>query len=198
MRSYLLIGGLGGLGRSTSVWMAQRGARNFTFLSRSAGSGARDADFVTELESMGCTVQLVRGDVTNSADVTRAVKGMVAPLRGVIQMSMVLRDQMLEKMNIEDWNAVTRPEIQGTWNLHDATIANGAELEFFLLFSSLSGVVGQVGQGNYASANTFLDAFVQYRASQNLSCTAIGLGAVEGIGYLADHRDLLKKMQGTG
>lgn len=196
--SYLLIGGLGGLGRSMSVWMAQRGARNFTFLSRSAGSGAHDADFVTELESMGCTVQLVRGDVTNSADVTRAVKGMVAPLRGVIQMSMVLRDQMFEKMNIEDWNAVTRPKIQGTWNLHDATIANGAELDFFLLFSSLSGVVGQVGQGNYASANTFLDAFVQYRASQNLPCTAIDLGAVEGIGYLADHQDLLKKMQGTG
>lgn len=196
--SYLLVGGLGGLGRSMSVWMAQRGARNFTFLSRSAGGGTHDADFVAELESMGCTVQLVRGDVTNPTDVVRAVDGTVAPLRGIVQMSMVLRDQMFEGMSVEDWNAVTRPKVQGTWNLHNATTASGCELDFFLLFSSLSGIVGQVGQANYASGNTFLDAFVLYRASQNLPCTAIDLGAMEGVGYLSDNLDLLKKMHGTG
>jgi acyl transferase domain-containing protein/NADPH:quinone reductase-like Zn-dependent oxidoreductase len=196
--AYLLIGGLGGLGRSMSVWMAQQGARNFTFLSRSAGSGPHDADFVSELESMGCTVQLVRGDVTNPDDVVRAVDGTIAPLKGVVQMSMVLRDQMFDGMNIEDWSAVTRPKVQGTWNLHNATTASGCELDFFLLFSSLSGVVGQVGQANYASANTFLDAFVQYRTSKNLPCTAIDLGAMEGIGFLANNQELLKKMQGTG
>lgn len=196
--SYLLVGGLGGLGRTMSVWMAQRGARNFTFLARSAGNGAHDADLVVELESMGCTVQLVRGDVSNPDDVTRAVNTVVAPLRGVVQMSMVLRDQMFDGMSIEDWNAVTRPKVQGTWHLHNATVTSGCKLDFFLLFSSLSGIIGQVGQANYASANTFLDAFVQYRASQELPCTAIDLGAMEGIGYLANNADLLKKMQGTG
>ncbi|CAA9966684.1 Beta-ketoacyl synthase [Pyrenophora teres f. maculata] len=196
--SYLLVGGLGGLGRSMAVWMAQRGARSFTFLSRSAGTGAHDADLVVELESMGCNVQLVRGDVTDPVDVTRAVGGTVAPLRGVVQMSMVLRDQMFDGMEIDDWNAVTRPKVQGTWNLHNAVTAVGCELDFFLLFSSLSGIVGQVGQANYASANTFLDAFVQYRTSQNLACTAIDLGAMEGIGYLSNNPELLRKMQGTG
>ncbi|KAF2713296.1 hypothetical protein K504DRAFT_398387 [Pleomassaria siparia CBS 279.74] len=196
--SYLLIGGLGGLGRSISVWMVQHGARNLTFLSRSAGSGAHDADFVRELESMGCTVQLVRGDVTNAEDVTRAVNGVLAPLKGIVQMSMVLRDQMFDGMSIEDWNAVTRPKVQGTWNLHNAASSKNIDLDFFLLFSSLSGIVGQVGQSNYASANTFLDAFVQYRTSQNLPCTAIDLGAMEGVGYLSENTDLLRKMQGTG
>ncbi|KAF2462908.1 uncharacterized protein BDR25DRAFT_298851 [Lindgomyces ingoldianus] len=196
--SYLLVGGLGGLGRSMSVWMAQQGARNFTFLSRSAGSGTHDSDLRVELESMGCNVQLVRGDVTNPNDVAGAVDGTVAPLRGIVQMSMILRDQMFDGMSIEDWNAVTQPKVQGTWNLHNATIASGCELDFFLLFSSLSGIVGQVGQANYASANTFLDAFAQYRASLNLPCTAIDLGAMEDVGYLSDNRDLLKKMQGTG
>jgi NADPH:quinone reductase-like Zn-dependent oxidoreductase/NAD(P)-dependent dehydrogenase (short-subunit alcohol dehydrogenase family) len=196
--SYLLIGGLGGLGRSMSVWMAQNGARHLTYLSRSAGSGAHDADLVTELRSMGCTVQLLQGDVANPDDVARVVNGTVAPLRGVIQMSMVLRDQMFDGMSIEDWNAVTRPKIQGTWNLHNSTLASGCDLDFFLLFSSISGIVGQVGQANYASANAFLDAFVQYRKCQNLPCTAIDLGAVEGIGYLAQNQELLKKMQGTG
>lgn len=68
---------------------------------------------------------------------------------------------MFEGMNIEDWNPVTRPKVHGTWNLHNATLASGCNLDFLLLFSSLSGIVGQVGQANYASANTFLDAFVQ-------------------------------------
>ncbi|KAF9694091.1 hypothetical protein EKO04_007724 [Ascochyta lentis] len=196
--SYLLIGGLGGLGRSISVWMVQHGARNLSFLSRSAGTGKHDAEFVREIESMGCTVQLVRGDVTNAEDVSRAVEGTTAPLKGVVQMSMVLRDQMFDGMSIEDWEAVTKPKIQGTWNLHNAVCANRTGLDFLLLFSSVSGIVGQVGQSNYASANTFLDAFVQYRNSLNLPCTAIDLGAMEGVGYLSDNSDLLRKMQGTG
>jgi hypothetical protein len=71
-------------------------------------------------------------------------------------------------------------------------------LDFFLLFSSLSGVVGQVGQANFVSANTFLDMFVQFRNNMNVPCTAIDPGAMEGIGYLADNQELLRKMQGTG
>ncbi|RYO84861.1 hypothetical protein DL766_001675 [Monosporascus sp. MC13-8B] len=89
-------------------------------------------------------------------------------------MSMVLRDRMFEDLSVEDWEAANRPKVQGTWNLHN------------------------VGQANYASANTFLDAFAQYRASLDLPCTAIDLGAMEGIGYLADNQELLRKMQGTG
>ena len=196
--SYLLIGGLGGLGRAVSVWMVEHGAKNLTFLSRNAGSGKHDIDFTREIESMGCTVQLVCGDIVNPDDVARAVDGTPAPLKGVVQMSMVLRDQMFEGMNIEDWDAVTKPKIQGTWNLHNVTLSRGLDLDFFVLFSSLSGILGQIGQANYASANTFLDSFAQYRASMNLPCTAIDLGAMEGIGYLTDNQDLLRKMQGTG
>ncbi|KAI9692847.1 MAG: Type I Iterative PKS [Bathelium mastoideum] len=196
--SYLLIGGLGGLGRSVAIWMVQNGARHLTFLSRSAGSGVHDGDFVHELESMGCTVQLVRGSVTNADDVTRAVSGTPTPLKGIIQMSMVLRDTMFPKMSIEDWNGAVSPKVQGTWNLHEATHKNAIELDFFVLFSSLSGILGQPGQANYAAANTFLDAFVQYRTNMGLPCTAIDVGAMEGAGYLFENAELLKKMQGTG
>lgn len=57
---------------------------------------------------------------------------------------------------------------------------------------------GQTGQANYVSANTFLDSFVQYRASLDLPCTAIDIGAMDGVGYLSENPDLLRKMQGTG
>jgi acyl carrier protein len=198
--SYLLVGGLGGLGRSISVWMVQHGARHITYLSRSAGRGKHDADFVREIESMGCTVNLVAGDVSKADDVARAIDtaNATAALKGIVQMSMVLRDQMFQGMSIEDWNTVTAPKVQGTWNLHEITTTRGIDLDFFLLFSSLSGILGQIGQANYASANTFLDAFVQYRASVGLPGTAIDLGAMEGVGYLSENQELLRKMQGSG
>ncbi|KAK2602238.1 hypothetical protein N8I77_008788 [Diaporthe amygdali] len=196
--SYLLIGGLGGLGRAMSVWMVERGAKHLTFLARSAGKGAHDETFRKEVESMGCSVQFVRGDVSKAEDVARAIDGVDAPLKGIVQMSIVLRDCMFEDMSIEDWDTAVRPKVQGTWNLHNVTVERGLKLDFFLLFSSLSGVLGQIGQANYASANTFLDAFVQYRDSMGLPCSAIDLGAMEGIGYLAENQELLRKMQGSG
>lgn len=196
--SYLLIGGLGGLGRSISIWMVRHGARNLTYLSRTAGNGIHDEDFVRELQSMGCSVQLVRGSVTDLDDVTRAIERTPAPVKGIIQMSMVLRDQALPRMTIDEWNACVGPKVKGTWNLHNITVSHGLALDFFVLFSSLSGVIGQIGQANYASANTFLDAFVHYRTNLGLSCNAIDIGAMEGAGYLFENEDLLRKMQGSG
>ncbi|RYO92343.1 hypothetical protein DL766_010347 [Monosporascus sp. MC13-8B] len=196
--SYLLVGGLGGLGRSISAWMVQHNARNLTFLSRSAGSSPQERDFARTLESMGCTVQLVRGSVTDAADVARAMDGTPTTLKGIIHMAMVLRDQAFSRMSIDDWNGSTAPKITGTWNLHQISCARGVDLDFFILFSSLSGVLGQPGQANYAAANTFLDAFVKYRTGMGLPCTALDIGAMEGIGYLFENEDLLRKMRGTG
>lgn len=194
--SYLLVGGLGGLGRSVAVWMVQHGARHLTFLSRSAGTADRDKLFVEEIQSMGCEVHLVRGSVTEVADVTRAVAESPRPLKGIIQMTMVLHDQAWRKMTIDEWNGATAPKVKGTWNLHNET--QSLNLDFFILFSSLSGIVGQPGQANYASANTFLDAFVKFRTSKGLPCTSLNIGAVEGAGYLVQDDELLKKMKGTG
>jgi acyl carrier protein len=194
--SYLLVGGLGGLGRSVAVWMVQHGARNLTFLSRSAGTTDRDKLFIEEVQSMGCEVHLVRGSVTKVADVTRAVAESPRPLKGILQMTMVLHDQAWRKMTIDEWNGATAPKVRGTWNLHNET--QSLNLDFFILFSSLSGIVGQPGQANYASANTFLDAFVKFRTSKGLPCTSLNIGAVEGAGYLVEDDELLKKMKGTG
>ncbi|KAG4443875.1 hypothetical protein IFR05_000641 [Cadophora sp. M221] len=194
--SYLLVGGLGGLGRSVAVWMVQHGARTLTFLSRNAGTTARDRLFVKELQSMGCKVHLVRGSVTEAADVARAVAESSRPLKGILQMTMALYDQAWQKMTIDEWKGATAPKVTGTWNLHNVT--QSQDLDFFILFSSLSGIVGQVGQSNYASANTFLDAFVNFRRSKGLPCTSLNIGAVEGAGYLVEDEELLRKMKGTG
>ncbi|ETS84328.1 hypothetical protein PFICI_02353 [Pestalotiopsis fici W106-1] len=196
--SYLLVGGLGGLGRSLSTWMVECGARHLTFLSRSAGVEKRDQEFAHELESMGCSVTLVRGSVTDIQDVSRAVEASRYPLKGIIQMSMVIRDENFSRMSIEDWNGAVKPKIQGTWNLHNAVSSRGDALDFFILFSSLSGILGQPGQANYAAANTFLDAFSRYRTKDGLPCTSIAIGAMDEVGYLTRNEELFRKMKGTG
>ncbi|KAK2748478.1 Type I Iterative PKS [Myotisia sp. PD_48] len=196
--SYLLVGGLGGLGRAISTWMVDNGARELLYLSRSAGVGTKDDTFVEELQSMGCNVKLVRGDVTQAEDVKRATAMATNPLKGIIQMSMVNRDQNFTKMTFDDWTTASMPKVQGTWNLHHATVDAGADLDFFLLFSSLSGIIGQPGQANYASANTFLDAFAQYRNGLGLAASVVDIGAVEGIGFISEHQGLMNKMKMSG
>ncbi len=89
--SYLLVGGLGGLGRAISTWMVEHGARNLIYLSRSAGKSDSDRIFCRELGTQGCSVQAFSGSVSSLDDVKSAVKNAAAPIVGVMHMSMVLR-----------------------------------------------------------------------------------------------------------
>jgi NAD(P)-dependent dehydrogenase (short-subunit alcohol dehydrogenase family)/aryl carrier-like protein len=181
--AYLLIGGLGGLGRAIANWMVECGARHIIFFSRSAGKGEDDQQFFKELESQGCAVQAVAGDVTKLQDVEDAVSNAIKPIIGVLQLSMVLRDGPFLKMPYKDWKAATEPKVQGTWNLHNALL--DSQLDFFVLFSSGSGLFGWTHQANYASGNTFLDAFVQYRLKQGLPASVLDVGVMSEIGYVS-------------
>lgn len=89
--AYLLVGGLGGIGRAVATWMAEHGAGELIFLSRSAGTGTQVESFLGELRSQGCVVKAVAGSVAILEDVTRAVNAADRPIAGVFQMSMVLR-----------------------------------------------------------------------------------------------------------
>ena len=89
--SYLLIGGLGGLGKSVSTWMVGKGAKHLVFLSRSAGESKKDQAFINELTSQDCSVQVFAGSVANPQDVKNAVANAGRPVAGVLQMSMVLK-----------------------------------------------------------------------------------------------------------
>lgn len=194
--SYLLVGGLGGLGKALCRWMADQHARELVVLSRGAGGDPAHRALADELATLGCSVKLVRGDVTRLEDVTAAVEAASHPLKGVLQMSMVLRDQSFERMTFTEWTEAVAPKVQGTWNLHQATKA--LDLRFFVLFSSLSGVVGQPGQANYASANTFLDAMARYRAGMGLAASVVDIGAVEDIGVIARSEGLMDRMKASG
>nr|XP_036577934.1 polyketide synthase [Colletotrichum truncatum]KAF6785064.1 polyketide synthase [Colletotrichum truncatum] len=194
--SYLLVGGLGGLGQAVATWMVENGARELIFLSRSAGKRSDSSNFLEELRSQGCLVTTVAGSVSNSSDVSKAVKVANSPISGVIQMSMVLRDNAISRMSFEEWKECIDPKIEGTINLHKALLHH--HLDFFLLFSSMSGVTGQIGQANYNAANTYLDAFVKYRHQLGLNASVIDIGVMGGIGVVAqtDNMELRAKAAG--
>ncbi|KAK5988830.1 Highly reducing polyketide synthase pspA [Cladobotryum mycophilum] len=187
--SYILAGGLGGLGQAIAVWMAESGATELVFLSRSAGDRERHAKFIQELRTLGCDAVLVAGDVAQLEDVERAVKSATKPVRGVMQATMVLRDSAFPSMTFEDWQGPLLPKVQGTWNLHTALLEHN--LDFFLMLGSWSGLLGYTGQANYASGNTYLDAFVQYRRARGLTAAVVDIGAVEDVGYVSRNAHVL-------
>ncbi|KAJ5995511.1 hypothetical protein N7481_002488 [Penicillium waksmanii] len=189
-------GDWGGLGRMISTWMVENGARNIIFLSRSAKEGPQTTPFFDELRAQGCTVTPFVGSVTNMSDVEEAIKQATTPIAGVIQMSAVMRDNLMSQMTFDEWQTSVQPKVQGTWNLHHATPS--ADLDFFLLFSSICGITGQWGQGNYNAANSFLDAFVNYRHGQNLPASVIDIGFMGSIGMAVKSEGLMKNLKRSG
>ena len=98
-------------------------------------------------------------------------------------------------MTHQQWTEVNSPKVQGTWNLHEAL---GQELDFFVLFSSISGTLGNNGQANYAAANTFLDAFVPFRHQMGLPASVLDIGVMQDIGYVSQSPAILKQMKAAG
>ncbi|KAM7189490.1 hypothetical protein V8F20_010118 [Naviculisporaceae sp. PSN 640] len=196
--TYLLVGCLGGLGRSLTSWMLQRGARHFAFLSRSADDAKEASLLVQDLRDSGAVVHVIRGDVAIQEDVERAIETVPAdrPIRGVINAAMVLRDGMFENMTYQSWKSSVSPKVHGSWNLHKAT--SDLALDFFVMTSSISGTLGTPGQSNYAAANTFLDFFAHHRQAQGKPAVSLALPMVLGVGVVANNVGLEESLRRKG
>ncbi|KAH8890708.1 KR domain-containing protein [Thozetella sp. PMI_491] len=190
--TYLLVGCLGGLGRSLTSWMMEAGARRFTFLSRSGTDNKSAAKLVADIEAAGAVVQVVRGDAISRGDVVRTVQGVSSkhPIRGVVHAAMVLRDGLFHSMPFADWKTSVEPKIVGAVNLH--SVLSRTPLDFFIMTSSVSGVLGTPGQSNYAAANSYLDSLARHRRAQGDNQTAISLvlPMVLGVGVVAENAEL--------
>ncbi|KAJ2989155.1 hypothetical protein NUW58_g3615 [Xylaria curta] len=190
---YLLVGCLGGLGRSLTRWMVARGARNFVFLGRSGCDKQSALELVSRLREICSTVQVIRGDVVNRADVDAAVTACVSGgrvLGGVVQAAMGLHEALFSQMSAEGWQTGIQPKWKGTWNLHHAIEGYDRDLDFFLLTSSLSGSVGTATESNYCAANGFLDVFAHWRRCQNKPAVSVGLGMISEVGYLHENPEI--------
>ncbi|HEX5980902.1 MAG TPA: type I polyketide synthase, partial [Thermoleophilaceae bacterium] len=183
--TYLITGGLGSLGLAVARWMINRGARHLVLVSRRSPEGST-MRAVEELRESGAEVFTVAADVSNPQDVRRALDlpPGVPPLRGIVHSAGVLDDALATELGREQVARAIAPKAAGAWNLHLATA--GRELDFFVLFSSVIGVLGAPAQANYAAANAFLDALAQLRRSQGLPALSIDWSGWSEIGMAAE------------
>ncbi|KAJ5549646.1 polyketide synthase, partial [Penicillium frequentans] len=188
-KTYLMVGCLGGLGRSLSQWMIGRGARNFVFLGRSGMKNPVARSLIEGLEQQGALCVVIQGDVTDPDDVERAVAAAPLSLGGVVHAAMGLHEAIFSEMTHENWRTGTSAKIEGAWNLHNALskLDRENDLDFFVMTSSINGKIGTATEGNYCAANNFLDIFARYRRSLGLPAISLGLGAIAEVGYLHEH-----------
>lgn len=184
--TYILVGGLGGLGRSLATLLVKNGARHLVFISRSGNTSSVGQELVQELEAKGVTIRVFACDVSDEISMKQIISDCsldLPPIKGVIQSAAVLRDAIYDNMTYAQWREATRPKIQGSWNLHTLL---PKDMDFFVMLSSISGVVGNRSQANYAAGNTYQDSLAHYRRKQGLVGTSVDLGLMIGIGLIAE------------
>ena len=190
-RTYLITGGLGGLGLDVATWMAGQGARNLALLSRR--TPAKEATEVIEkLRSGGVRVETYAADVSSITQMEAVFRGL-SDLGGVVHCAGVLDDGVLTQQTANRMEIVLAPKISGAWNLHRLTA--GRPLEFFVMFSSVASLTGSSGQASYAAANAYLDALSCYRKSNGLTALSINWGGWAEAGMAA--RSMIQRRRNT-
>lgn len=209
---YLLIGGGGGLGRVIAQWMVDSGAKHVGLLSRSTSMSPEVRVLVDNAATQGANIFLLPCDVTKREQLQKVIDQCDAdrgPIKGVINAAMVFKvclfqlsqksmliisqGAVFNSVSHADFMQVAHPKVAGTWNLHHAL--KNAPLDFFVLISSVAGVMGTAGHSAYAAANTFLDSFARYRMRQGLPASSLALTAVVDAGYMAENTEKLQKLK---
>ena len=190
--AYILLGGMGGLGQHLATWMVKQGAKTLVTISRSGLSNADAQRTAQQVRELGGEVEAFAVDVVDKVSLNRALDDVRSrhKIRGCINLAMVLQDAPFNKMTAERWDTALRVKVEGSWNLHEATL--GDDLDFFIMLSSISSITGNRSQSNYATGNNFQNALAAYRRSHNLPGLSIALGSMSGIGVLAKETALLE------
>ncbi|MFI5758408.1 SDR family NAD(P)-dependent oxidoreductase [Streptomyces sp. NPDC051569] len=173
--SVLVTGGLGALGLSVAQLLARQGARSIALMGRSAPDGTARR-VIDELVADGVHVSVVAGDVTDLSDCVRAVRTATAtaPLRGVFHLAGINADGAFEHLTAQSYRNVFAAKVRGAENLVEAT--GGETLDAFVLFSSVSSVLGSAGQVNYAAANGFLNGLAHRLRAAGVPATSVNWG----------------------
>jgi NAD(P)-dependent dehydrogenase (short-subunit alcohol dehydrogenase family)/acyl carrier protein len=177
--SYLITGGFGGFGLETAEWMAKHGARHLILASRSGASSDASRAALKALENNKVRIIAVAADVSEEAQVTALLARVAAefpPLRGILHCAAVLDDAPISELNPGRMENAMRAKALGAWHLHRCS--QGHPLDFFVLFSSVSAIIGNGRQANYSAANAYLDTLAEARRAMGLPATSINWGAI--------------------
>jgi myxalamid-type polyketide synthase MxaB len=183
--SYLVTGGLGGLGLKVANHLVWAGARHLVLAGRS-GASKEVQNAIDEMRRCGASVDIAQGDVSKPSDAAAMIDACqrVAPLRGVIHAAGVLREALVGNQSADSFTTAMAPKVRGGWELHRLT--REIPLDFFVFFSSMASLTGSPGQANYAAANAFLDSLATLRRAEGLPAVSIQWGPWAEVGMAAE------------
>ncbi len=183
----MITGGLGGLGLKLAKWLIDRGAHHLVLLGRSGPSDQARAE-LDALNRPGVQIAVRKCDIGNRAEIVALLAEIaqeMPPLRGVFHLAGMLDDGILREQCRERFDRVMAAKVHGAWNLHELTRDHAPPLDLFVLFSSAAAILGSPGQGNYASANAFLDALAHHRRALGLPALSVNWGSWDEVGMAA-------------
>ena len=183
--TYLITGGLGGLGLLVARWLVEQGARHLV-LSGRRGLGDKAAA-IAPLTAAGCTVHVLQADVAQPADVAyllTTIAETMPPLRGIIHAAGLIDDGIVLQQQWSRFQRVLAPKVAGSWQLYTQTAQQ--PLDFLIFFSSAAALIGSLGQSNYAAANAFLDALAVAGHQAGRPILSIGWGSWGGATLAAE------------
>ncbi|GLK83916.1 type I polyketide synthase [Ancylobacter defluvii] len=195
---HLVVGGTAGFGLATAFWLADRGATQVAVASRRGVIDPAFADRVASYAARGVTFTPFPLDVTDASAVTALVgelKARFGTLNGVIHTALVLEDGMLSSLTPASLDTVLKPKVDGVLALDRAT--RGAPLDYFVVYSSATTLIGSPGQGAYVAANAFLEGVARRRRQEGLPAIAIGWGAISDTGVIARDAELAERLRRT-
>ncbi len=197
--TYLVTGGLGGFGLEVARWLVEEGARHLVLVSRRGAQSEEAREALEALRARGVEVRAVAADVSSLADVERMLadaRATLPPLRGIVHSATVLDDKPLAELDRDSLERVMAAKARGAWNLHRLT--RDEPLDFFVLFSSISSLIGNAGQGNYVAANAFLDQLALHRRRRGLAATALHWGVLGETGLVARNAHVARHLELLG
>lgn len=194
--TYLITGGLGALGLQVASFLVEHGARHLVLFGRSEPKPVVKSR-LAKLEEAGAKIQIEQADVSQKEQLARVLANIDdnTPLRGIIHTAGVLDDRAIINQTSASFQRVMAPKVQGSWHLH--TLTAHKHLDFFVLFSSATSLLGTAGQANYAAANAFMDTLAHYRQRLGLPALSINWGAWSEAG-MANERQSKMNLAGEG
>ncbi|MGI5401179.1 SDR family NAD(P)-dependent oxidoreductase [Streptomyces sp. CA-135486] len=174
--AYIVTGGLRGVGLATACWLAEEGAGHIVLNGRSPGSETTERT-LEQLRAGGTQITVALGDIAEPGTAERLVTAATAnglPLRGLVHAAMVLDDAAVTNISEEQLLRVWQPKATGAWRLHEAAAVHAPD--WFVVFSSMASLLGNPGQGAYASANSWLDGFAMWRTSRGMPTLSVNWG----------------------
>jgi acyl transferase domain-containing protein/NADPH:quinone reductase-like Zn-dependent oxidoreductase/NADP-dependent 3-hydroxy acid dehydrogenase YdfG/acyl carrier protein len=190
-RTHVITGAFGGFGMETAKWLVEQGARHIVMVGRRGASTPEAQAVLQDFRAHGVKVVADPCDVTDRAALERLFETLhttMPPIAGVMHAAMVLDDALLVNLDKERFHRVLAPKIAGAENLD--RLVRGMPLDYFIMFSSISTLIGNPGQANYVAANAYMEGLARSRRQKGLAALAVGWGPISDVGVIARNKRL--------